>query len=133
MKHFMNLTMGHAVIMGRKTYESMMKPLRDRTNIIITRNQGYKAEGCLVVNSLDKALELVKDDERPYIIGGAEIYKLALPKTQRMELTFVHHEFEGDAHFPEFDKNEWKVIFEERHEVDERHAYPFTFYTYERV
>ncbi len=128
MRHFKELTTGHHVIMGRKTLESMNgKPLPKRTNIVITRQQGYTAEGCIVVNSLKEALGKVKDDEQPFVIGGAEIYKLALPKANTMELTLVHNTFAGDTYFPEFDSNQWLLEKEEKFPADEKNPYALTF------
>ncbi len=130
LKHFKELTQGHAVIMGRKTYESMGRPLPKRENIVVSRQANYEAPGCTVVNSLEKAIALAEDDAQPFIIGGAEIYKLALPHAQKMELTIVEAEFEGDTFFPEFDFNEWKLKQEEQHEPDEKNPFPYRFLTY---
>lgn len=128
LKHFKRLTKGHTIVMGRKTWESIgAKPLPKRRHIIITRNAEYTATGAEVVTSVDAALELIENDEQPFIVGGAEIYKLAMPFVKRLELTYVHNDFEGDTYFPEFDKNEWEVTSEVRHEADEKHQWPFTF------
>src|SRR3990167_260227 len=105
LKRFKKTTLNHVVIMGRKTFESLGKPLPNRTNILITRDKNYKAEGCVVVNSLKEALETAaKEDENPFILGGAEIYKQALPFTDKLDVTFVHHQFDADVFFPEIDK-----------------------------
>ncbi len=134
LKHFKNLTKGHTIIMGRKTWESIgARPLPLRTHIIITRNSDYAAQGAHVVSTLAEALELAKEDDQPYIVGGGEIYQLAMPYLNRMELTIVHHDFEGDTHFPNYTEEEWKTTHTERHEADERHAYPFTFITLDRI
>ena len=128
LKHFKNLTKGHTIIMGRKTWESIgSKPLPKRRHIVITRNSEYVASGAEVVTSVETAIALIENDEQPFIVGGAEIYKLAMPHVQRLELTYVHHEFDGDTFFPEFDKNEWETTSETRHEADEKHKWPFTF------
>jgi dihydrofolate reductase len=133
LKHFKNLTKGHTMIMGRKTWESIgAKPLPHRRHIIITRNFDYDAEDAEVVSTIDEALELAKGDEKVFIVGGGEIYKLAMPYINRMELTIVHHDFEGDTYFPEFNYANWKEVASELHEADERHAYPFSFLTLER-
>ncbi|MFP4620097.1 MAG: dihydrofolate reductase [Bacteroidales bacterium] len=132
LKHFKRTTRGHHVIAGRKTFESQGKPLPERVNIIVTRNPDYKAEDCLVVNSLDKALELVKEDEEPFIIGGEQIYRMALPGVGRIYLTRVHAEFEGDTYFPELDMNQWTEISRQFHNKDEKHAYSFTILVLER-
>lgn len=131
-KRFKQLTTGHHIIMGRKTFESFPKPLPNRTHVVITRNKKYKKEGAVVVNSLKNALILAKDDTQPFIIGGGEIYKLALPYTDKIELTRVHGNFEADAFFPEIDKNDWKLINKEFHPEDVKHNYAFTYLTYVR-
>lgn len=132
-RRFKELTTGHHIIMGRKTFETFPKPLPNRTHVVITRKKDYNKEGAVVVNSLEEALELAKDDEQPYIIGGGEIYSLALPKADRIELTRVHGTFEADAFFPEIDENNWKLVSSTFHPKDERHEYAFTYLTYERA
>ena len=132
LKHFKRTTRGHYVIAGRRTFESQGKPLPERTNIIITRNSNYRAEGCFVVNFLEKALDLAKDDDEPFIIGGEQIYRMALPKVYRIYLTRVHAEFEGDTFFPDLDWDEWKEVSRKYHEKDEKHAYPFSILVLER-
>jgi dihydrofolate reductase len=130
-KHFKDLTSHHFIIMGRKTFESFPKPLPNRTHIIITRQEEYDAPAsCIVVNSLEKALDLVTEQEESFIIGGGEIYHLALPFADKIELTRVHATVEADAFFPAFDEKEWEVVREEFHDKDTRHQYPFTFLTY---
>lgn len=135
MRHFVRSTKGHAVIMGRKTFDSMDgKPLPKRHNIVITRQEGYSADGISIVNSLEEAIQLASDDDQPFIIGGAQIYKLAIPHAERLEITHIHHSFEGgDAYFPEIDPNIWKVVQEEFHPVDEKHEQSFTITRYERI
>lgn len=132
LKRFKRVTTGHHVIMGRKTFESLGKPLPNRTTIIITRNKNYKASNCLVVNSLDEALENAKQDKNPYILGGAEIYKLAMPIADKLDLTIVHHEFEADAFFPVIDTSIWKEISRENFKADEANKYDYSFVTYEK-
>ena len=132
LKRFKSVTNGHHVIMGRKTFESLGKPLPNRTSIIITRKKSYKAGNCLVVNSLEEALEKAKDDENPYILGGAEIYKLAMPIADKLDLTIVHHEFEADAFFPDIDTSIWKEKSREDFKADEMNKYDYSFVTYER-
>ena len=107
---FKNLTKGHHVIMGRKTFESMPKALPNRTNVVITRNKNYTAENITVVDSLENALKVCKDDPQPFIIGGGEIYRIGLTYAKRIELTRVYHNFEGDTTFPQIDKNLWKEV-----------------------
>ena len=107
LKRFKNLTKGHHVIMGRKTFESMPRALPNRTNVIITRKKDYIADDAIVTNSLDDALSIASDDPQPFIIGGGEIYKIALDYCDRIELTRVHDNFEGDTVFPEIDEEKW--------------------------
>ncbi len=133
LKRFKKVTKGHHVIMGRKTYESLGRPLPNRTNIIITRNSDYKAEGCLVVHSLEEAIEAAKEDDNPYILGGAEIYKQAMVFADFLDLTFVDAALEADAFFPEINKNEWKEIEREDHQKDDKHQYNYSFVTYKKV
>lgn len=130
-KHFKDLTSHHFIIMGRKTFESFPKPLPNRTHIIITRQEEYDAPAsCIVVNSLEKALDLVTEQEESFIIGGGEIYHLALPFADKIELTRVHTTVEADAFFPTFDEKEWDLVREEFHDKDAKHEHPFTFLTY---
>lgn len=131
-KRFKKLTTGHCIIMGRKTFESFPKPLPNRTHIVLTRDRKYKNEGCTVVHHLEDALAFAADDEQPFIIGGGEIYNLALPEVQKIELTRVHGTFDVDTYFPDFDESKWKIIDEVFHEKDEDHKYSFTYYTYVR-
>lgn len=131
LKHFKDITSGHTVIMGRKTYESVGKPLPRRRNIIITR-QTITIEGCEVVNSIETALSLCKDEAEVFIVGGAEIYKQAMSLTDRIYLTIIHKEFEGDSFFPEINASEWKEVFREDHQPDEKNPLPYSFITLER-
>ena len=132
-KRFKELTSGHHIIMGRKTFESFPKPLPNRTHIVITRQQNYAPEGCIVVNSIEDAFEICPKNEDVFLIGGAEIYKLGLPYTDKIELTFINETFEADAFFPEIDFSEWKLTNEEFHAKDEKHAYDFSFQTYMKL
>ncbi|MDO3642729.1 dihydrofolate reductase [Mucilaginibacter sp. L3T2-6] len=132
LKHFKTITTGHSVIMGRKTYESVGKPLPNRRNIVVTR-QAITIGGCEVVNSPAAALELCKDEKEVFIVGGAEIYKLAMSFTDRIYLTVVHKQFDGDAFFPEIYKQDWIEISREDHQPDEKNSLPYSFITYERV
>ena len=129
-KRFKKLTTGHHIIMGRKTFESFPKPLPNRTHIVITRNRDYTKEGCIVVHNLEDALKIAEEDTQPFIIGGGEIYKLALNASEKIELTRVHDTLEADAFFPEIDLSKWELINEEFHEKDERHSVSFTYLTY---
>ncbi|SDL71368.1 dihydrofolate reductase [Salinimicrobium catena] len=132
-KRFKKLTTGHHIIMGRKTFETFPKPLPNRTHIVITRKKNYQKEGAIVVHSLKEALDLAKDDPQPFIIGGGEIYELALPEADKIELTRVHGTFEADAFFPEFDENNWELVESSFHPTDENHNYSFTYLTYRRA
>ena len=129
-KRFKTLTTNHHIIMGRKTFESFPKLLSNRIHIVITRNSSYQAEGGFVVSSLEQALEVAKNDQNPFIIGGGEIYKQGLKYANKIELTRVHGTFEADTFFPEIDTNQWELINEEFHDKDERHSIPFTYLTY---
>ena len=129
-KRFKQITSGHYIIMGRKTFESFPKPLPNRTHIIITRQEEYLVEGCLVVHSLEDALEIAPQNEEIFIIGGAQIYKQALPFADKIDLTRVHIELDADAFFPEFNTSEWNLVFSEKHFKDEKHQFDYTFETY---
>ena len=130
---FKNLTKGHHVIMGRKTFESMPKALPNRTNVVITRNKNYTAENITVVDSLENALKVCKDDPQPFIIGGGEIYRIGLTYAKRIELTRVYHNFEGDTTFPQIDKNLWKEVKNIKMFNVENHNYNFSFITYDKI
>lgn len=130
-KRFKSLTTGHYIIMGRKTFESFPKPLPNRTHVIITRSENYQApDGCIVVNSLIKAIETCPKNETTFIIGGGEIYKQSIETADCIELTRVHHTFEADTFFPEIDLDKWELTKSEFHDIDEKHKYSFTFETY---
>jgi dihydrofolate reductase len=135
LKRFKKLTSGHHIIMGRKTFESFPKPLPNRTHIVITRQKNYKApRGVIVVHTMKEAVSVATiADAEPYVIGGGEIYKQAIPFATKIELTRVHHEFEGDTHFPEINIKDWKEIANKFHTKDDKHEYEFSFLTYERV
>lgn len=133
LKHYKNITMGHHMIMGRKTYESIGRPLPGRTTVIITRDKNYKAEGCIIVNSLDEALKVAASDSEPCIVGGGEIFRQAMSITDKIYLTIIHHDFEGDTFYPELDPAEWKLIKREDFQPDEKNRYPYSFCEYERV
>lgn len=130
LKRFKQVTLNHHIIMGRKTFESLGKPLPNRTSVIITRNPNYKAEGCIVVGSLNEALEVAKEDTNPFIIGGAEIYKQSILMADQLDLTFVHHYFEADAFFPEIDPLIWQETFREDHKADDKNKYDYSFVSY---
>ena len=133
-RRFKQLTTGHPIIMGRKTFESFPSTLPNRRHIIITRDRTYTTDypDCIVVHSLEEALDTLSEDEDSFIIGGGDIYSLAMPFADVIELTRVHQSFEGDAYFPEFNQNDWKLVREEYHPSDGKHAYDFTYLTYHR-
>lgn len=134
LKHFKTITSGHPILMGRKTYESIGRPLPNRTNIIITRNASYEAPGCIVVQSIHEAVERAAaiGSNEIFIIGGAEVYKQLLPNIERIYLTIVHDVFDGDAFFPEFNANDWIEKERARHDADENNEYAYSFILMER-
>lgn len=134
-RRFKELTTGHCIIMGRKTFETFPKLLPNRTHIIISRQLDYTAQGCIVVSSLEEAVRKAQEiDKDPYIIGGGEIYHLAMEIADKIELTRVHAQFDqADAFFPEISLSHWKLVFSEFVGKDERHLYDFTFETYVRI
>lgn len=137
MKFFMDTTKGHHAIMGRKNYDSIphkFKPLPNRTNIVVTRQENFFAPECIIVNSVEKGLALAKEhnETEAFIIGGAEIYKLGFPYANRLYLTEIDAEIQGDTFFPTFDKSNWTETFRAHHKKDERHAYAFDFVTYQK-
>ncbi len=132
LKRFKKVTSGHHVIMGRKTFESLGKPLPNRTNIVITRNTSYTAEGCVVVNSLEDAINAASEDSNPFILGGAEIYSQAIKIADVLDLTLVGAALDADAFFPEVDMSYWEGISRENFDIDEKHQYPYSFVRFER-
>jgi dihydrofolate reductase len=132
LKHFKDITSGHSIIMGRRTFDSVGKPLPNRRNIVVTR-QAIVIPGCEVVNSMDAALKLCKGEQEVFIGGGAEIYKAAMKRTDRIYLTIVHQYFDADTFFPEIGKGSWKEVHHEDHQPDSRNALPYSFITLERI
>jgi len=134
LRHFASVTKPHTVIMGRKTYESIItrlgRALPERTNIVVTRQKEFNAPGCTVVGSVEEAL--VQPGEDKFVIGGEEIYRLFLPKADRLLITQVHSTIDGDAKFPEYDKSEWSETARENHKKDEKNEYDYSFVTYDR-
>jgi dihydrofolate reductase len=129
LKLFKQTTMGHTLIVGRKTYESIGRPLPGRRMMVLTRQQDYLAEGCQVVDGLPEALELaqLQGENEAFVAGGAQVYAQALPLADRIYWTQVHTEVEGDTFFPEFDRDEWEEQERMDFSADERHEYSFTF------
>lgn len=133
LKRFKSLTNGHHIIMGRKTFESFPKPLPNRTHVVISRQKDYKVpSGVILVNSLEDAIDASKNDLQPFIIGGGEIYKQAMPLVDKIELTRVHDSFEADTFFPKIDKSVWKETANTFHTKDENHEHEFSFLTFKR-
>ena len=131
LRNFKRVTSGHPVVMGRKTYDSLGRPLPNRTNVVITR-QNIEIDGCEVVHSLEEALSKFSAEEEVFVIGGAQIYAEALPIADRFYLTRVHHAYEGDTSFPAWNENEWSLVESERFERGEKYEYPFTIEIYDR-
>lgn len=132
LKHFKKVTMDKPILMGRKTYDSIGRPLPGRKNIVLTRAANVQIEGVTVVNSLDEAIAAVADTEELMVIGGGSIYELLLPEAERLYLSFVEGEFEGDAWFPEFDEEEWEITDDKTQAPDEKNLYACRFVTYEK-
>ncbi|WP_396174861.1 dihydrofolate reductase [Flavobacterium sp.] len=131
-KRFKNITTGHYIIMGRKTFESFPKPLPNRTHVIISRQKNYSQLNCIVVTSLQKAIEACPKNEEIFIIGGGEIYNQSIAIADKLDITRVNHSFEADTFFPEIDMSKWKLIFNEFHPKDEKHKFDFSFETFIR-
>jgi dihydrofolate reductase len=132
-KRFKQLTSGHYIIMGRKTFESLPGILPNRTHVIITRQPDFKAEGCIIVNSLDEALAACPQDDEAFVIGGGEIYKQSINRADKIELTRVYGTTpEADAFFPEIDPEKWTLAEEVFHPKDEKHKFDFNFETFLR-
>ncbi|WP_298884539.1 dihydrofolate reductase [uncultured Polaribacter sp.] len=134
LKRFKKRTSGHHILMGRNTFESIGKPLPNRTTIIITRNKNYFKDGCLIAHSLEEAIEMVKNEDDIFIIGGAQIYKETIEKdlADQLDITLVHHKFEADAFFPEIDLNIWEESKREDFEADEKNIYDYSFVSYSK-
>lgn len=133
LKYFKSITMGKPIVMGRKTFESIGKPLPGRDNIILTRDQDFKAEGCCIVHDVKETLELCKDRDEIMIIGGAQIFEQFLPMTDRLYVTYVEVELEGDVFFPFFELTEWRETNRMLYPADEKNKYSCVFCTLERI
>lgn len=129
LKHFKDLTKGHFVIMGRKTFESISKALPGRLNIVLTKNKNFKFKNVSTASNIHEAIELTKDDEQPFIIGGSEIYSLFINMAQTIELTRVHNSFKADTFFPDINFGKWNKIYEEKFNFDNL---PYSFITYKK-
>jgi dihydrofolate reductase len=133
LRRFKETTMGKPIIMGRKTWESIGRPLPGRLNIVITRQPDFAAAGCEVVRSVGDAIAAAGDADEIMIIGGSQVYQRALPLADRLYLTRVHTEIEGDAFFPDVDKKTWMLVSDERHAADERNEFDYSFRVYQRT
>ncbi len=134
LKRFKRLTSGHCIIMGRKTFDSFPGLLPNRKHIVISKkSQSYFPEEVIVVNNFEDAIKATIEDENPFIIGGGQIYNIAMKYSDTIELTRVHEEFEADTFFPKINEDEWQLINEEKHEIDERHKFSFTYKTYLKI
>ncbi len=134
LKRFKRLTSGHCIIMGRKTFDSFPGLLPNRKHIVISKkSKSYFPDEVIVVNNFEDAIKATSEDENPFIIGGGQIYNIALKYSDTIELTRVHKEFEADTFFPKINEDEWELINEENHEIDERHKYSFTYKTYLKI
>jgi dihydrofolate reductase len=135
LKFFKRVTMGHPIAMGRKTHESIGKPLPGRENIIITRDRQYKSEGCTILHSTEEFLDYAEkfnEDEEVFVIGGAEIFKEIIPHADRLYLTMIHHQFEGDTFFPTFHIDEWELESRQMGVKNEKNPYDYEFLIYKR-
>jgi dihydrofolate reductase len=133
LQHFKKVTMGKPIIMGRKTYQSIGRPLPGRCNIVITHDADFQAPGCVVANSIASALDASAYSDEIFIIGGALLFEHLLPRIQRIYMTVIHHEIDGDAYFPQMDMSEWLERERSDHLADAQNAYEYSFITYDRV
>lgn len=133
MKHFREQTMGKPILMGRKTYDSIGRPLPGRHNIVVTRNAGLEIEGCTVVSSIDEALEAAGDVPEVMVMGGASFYEQLLPQAERLVLTLIDLQIEGDAWFPALEEGEWREVAREDNEPDEKNRWAYSFIEFERT
>ncbi|AOW17306.1 diacylglycerol kinase [Polaribacter vadi] len=135
LKRFKKITTGHYIIMGRNTFESIGKPLPNRTTIIITRNKNYFKDGCLIANSLEQALEMAKEEEQVFVIGGAQIYNYAMEHNlvDTLDITLVHHEFDADVYFPEIDSDIWEQVEIESFTADDKNKLDYSFVRYKKI
>jgi dihydrofolate reductase len=132
LQHFKTITLGKPVLMGRKTWESLGRPLPGRTNIVITRDSGYVAEGCVVAHSLEEAVRAAGEAAEVMVIGGAQLYRQALPLADTLYLTLVHAEFQGDTRFPAWQPKDWRETARIDHVADDRNPHAYSFITLER-
>lgn len=132
LKYFKKVTTGHTIVMGRKTFESIGRPLPNRRNVVLTRDEQYEAEGCEVVNTIEEVLSIARKEEECFVIGGTEVFMLFWDHVDRLYVTYIDESFEGDTFFPEIDRAEWEIVGVEEGVVDEKNRYRHEFRTYER-
>ncbi|WP_085523781.1 dihydrofolate reductase [Tuberibacillus sp. Marseille-P3662] len=130
---FKRVTMGHPIIMGRKTHESIGKPLPGRENVILTRNESYEAAGCQVVHSLEAIKAIDEQNDEVFVIGGAEIFKVMFASADRLYVTFIDEVFSGDTYFPEIDHDQWRQVAREKGEKNDKNPYDYYYLTYDRI
>lgn len=133
LRHFRAVTLGKPVVMGRRTHESIGRPLPERTNLVISGDAGYRAAGCVVLTSLEAAYEYCRDSAEVMVIGGASLYRQALPRAQRIYLTEIRQDFAGDTVFPELDASAWREAARVDHPADDKNPYPYSFIVLERA
>lgn len=133
LKHFKALTMGHSMIMGRKTFDSIGKPLPGRTSIVVTRNRELQIAGCTMTHSLDEAIASCVNNDEIFIVGGAELYALALPLTDTLYATEIQQDVTGDAHFPQIDRAQWREMSREKRTQETPQVLEYHFVTYQRI
>ena len=133
LQRFKRLTVGHSIIMGRKTFESIGRVLPQRTSIVITRQMAFRPPGVLVAHSFGEALGLASHSEQAFVIGGEQVYRVALPHVTRMYITAVQASVEGDTYFPAYDETVWRLVEESSHGADERNTFAVRFLVYDRV
>ncbi len=133
LKRFKQLTTGHCIVMGRKTFESLPNgPLPNRRNIVLTRNHSFKADGVDVIHSLEDIFDICKNEEKVFVIGGEEVYKLFIQKADILHITRIHHQFDADAFFPDFNEKEWQLVNEVENQPDEKNKFSYSFLDYEK-
>ena len=134
LKHFKDVTMGHIIIMGQKTHESIGRALPGRTNIVLTFDNDFKAEGCIITTSIEEALRVAsaKNEDEVFIIGGASVYKQFMEIADKLYITRIHYKFDGDVYFPKIDEKKWKIVSIDKHKKDSKNAYDYTFKVYQK-
>ena len=133
LRYFKKVTLGHPIIMGRKTFDSVGKALPGRLNVVVTRSESFAPEGVIVLRSIEEALERDYACDEVFVVGGSEIFRQAMPRANRIYLTRIDHDFEGDTYFPKMNPDEWKLVSREAHEPDEKNKWPYAFEVWERV